>query len=194
MAIPGDYLVRLTVNGRHLEQPLRLLADPRVNVSTAALQQQLDLASTVAGLLTRSSTALLEAQSQQAQLQAITASGPAGEAVRDFAARLSGLLQEEHTTAGQPETGKAEGRLLLPEVQARLSTLYPEVTAGVAAPTVAAIAAAHAAGQDVERLEQQWTQLQSTLPALNKTLHAAGLATIHTGMAPPRDLNVADED
>jgi hypothetical protein len=56
------------------------------------------------------------------------------------------------------------------------------------------VAAARAAAQDVEKLEQQWHRLQAELPRLNKTLGKAGLATIRTGMAPPRDLNVADED
>src|SRR6185312_1674212 len=63
-AVPGTYLIRLVVDGRRLEQTLTLRPDPRVHVSTEALQQQLDLASTVAGLLTRSSKTLLEAQSQ----------------------------------------------------------------------------------------------------------------------------------
>jgi hypothetical protein len=56
------------------------------------------------------------------------------------------------------------------------------------------VAAARATGQDVESLEQQWQQLQSGFPALNKTLKKAGLAVVRTDLAPPRDLNVADED
>ena len=41
MAIPGDYTVRLTVGGTTLEQPLRLLADPRSTVSQADREAQL---------------------------------------------------------------------------------------------------------------------------------------------------------
>jgi len=79
-------------------------------------------------------------------------------------------------------------------VQAHLAALYATVTAGAAAPTAAQVAAARAAGQDVEKLEQQWQQLQTGLPVLNQTLRRAGLPAVRTDMAPPRDLNVADED
>jgi len=202
MAVPGDYLVRLTVDGRRLEQHLTLRPDPRVAASTQALQQQLELANRVAGLLTRSSQALLEAQSQQSQLQAIEASGAAAQAVKDFSQKLARILKApsadeppEPTAAQTPATpGKAEGQLLLPDVQDKLSTLYKVVTGGEAAPTAAALAAAQATAQDVEKLEQQWQQLQAGLPGLNQTLRKAGLAPIRTGLAPPRDRNVADED
>ena len=181
------------VDGRRLEQTLTLRPDPRVHVSSEALQQQLDLASTVAGLLTRSSRTLLEAQSQQKQLQALEASGAAAQALKDFNTQLAGLLQTQ-TAEAPAEKTKGEGRVALSEVQAHLATLYTTVTAGAAAPTAAQVAAAGAAGQEVEKLEQQWQQLQATLPVLNQTLRRAGLATVRTDMAPPRDLNVADEE
>ncbi len=192
-AVPGTYLIRLVVDGRRLEQTLTLRPDPRVHVSTEALQQQLDLASTVAGLLTRSSKTLLEAQSQQKQLQALQASGAAGQAIKDFNTQLSGLLQTKTAEVPEEKT-KDEGHVVLADVQARVATLYATVTGGAAAPTAAQLAATRAAGQDVEKLEQQWQQLQAGLPALNQTLRRAGLATVRTDMAPPRDLNVADED
>src|SRR6185437_15958058 len=176
MAIPGGYRIRLTVDGHSLEQPLTLLPDPRVHLAPQALQQQLELASTVAGLLTRSSQALLQAQSQQHQLQVLKASGPAEQAVKDFEAQLSRLLKEQEQPAKGPatQTTKVEGQVLLPEVQQSLATLYATVTAGDAAPTTAQVAAAKSAGQDAEKLEQQWQKLQAALPELNKTLRKAG--------------------
>jgi photosystem II stability/assembly factor-like uncharacterized protein len=193
MAVPGDYLIRMTVDGHELEQPLTLRPDPRVHASAEALQQQLELASTVAGLLTRSSKTLLEAQSQQKQLKALEASGTTEQAIEDFNMRLSGLLQEQRAPVPQGTT-KAEGQIYLSDVQAHLATLYTIVTAGAGAPTAPQISAAQATGRDVEQMEQQWQQLQKGLPALNQTLRRAGLEPVRTGMAPPRDLNVADEE
>jgi hypothetical protein len=43
-APPGRYTVELTVDGRDYRQPLTVEADPRVKVSTAALQRQFELA------------------------------------------------------------------------------------------------------------------------------------------------------
>jgi photosystem II stability/assembly factor-like uncharacterized protein len=192
-AIPADYRVRLTVDGRQLEQPLTLRPDPRVAASNEALQQQFELAATVADLLTRSSKTLLEAQSQQKQLEALKPSGAAEHAVKDFNEQLSGLLKEQPAEVPQ-ETTKPEGHVILTDVQAHIATLYTIVTNGAAAPTAAEITAAHAAARDVEKLEQQWQQLQKGLPALNQTLRRAKLETIRTGLAPPRDLNAADEE
>jgi hypothetical protein len=89
---------------------------------------------------------------------------------------------------------KEEGRVVLSEVQENLGMLYTAITGGAAAPTAAEVAAARSAAQKVDRLEQQWQQLQAALPALNKTLRRAHLAPVRTGLAPPRDLNAADED
>ena len=117
MAVPGDYLVRLTVDGRRLEQHLTLRPDPRVHVSTQELQQQLELANTVAGLLTRSSRDLLEAQSQQNQLAAIKTSGAAEQAVRDFGQKLTDILR---APAGKTE----DRRSCCPMCKRKSSTLY----------------------------------------------------------------------
>ena len=43
-ALPGQYTVKLTVSGQTYSQPLQIKADPRVQVSPEALQQQFDLA------------------------------------------------------------------------------------------------------------------------------------------------------
>src|SRR6185503_986013 len=42
-AMPGNYTVVLTVNGKKREQPLQLVMDPRVKTSNADLAQQFDL-------------------------------------------------------------------------------------------------------------------------------------------------------
>ncbi len=42
-ALPGEYTVRLTVNGRSFSQPLTVKMDPRATISAAGLQTQFDL-------------------------------------------------------------------------------------------------------------------------------------------------------
>ncbi len=53
MALPGQYQVRLTVDGKTLSVPLELKLDPRVNVSEADLQKQFALLLDIRGQLTR---------------------------------------------------------------------------------------------------------------------------------------------
>jgi photosystem II stability/assembly factor-like uncharacterized protein len=193
IALPGNYVIRLTVDGHRLEQPLILSPDPRVALPAAALEQQFLLSSKLAGALSASSSALLEARSQQKQLQEIKATGAAQQAVTAFDKELSALLgasaQDEPADAG-----KAEAKSLLPQMQGQLDTLYKEVLRGDGAPTTAQLSASTAAQDKVGALLQRWRQLQSGLPALNKTLQAARLPQIRTDTPPPRDLNVADED
>ncbi|MBA2688861.1 MAG: hypothetical protein H0U64_12310 [Gemmatimonadaceae bacterium] len=43
VALPGEYTVRLTVNGRSHSQPLTVKMDPRATISAAGLQTQFDL-------------------------------------------------------------------------------------------------------------------------------------------------------
>ena len=42
LAVPGEYQVKLTVAGKSYTAPLKLVEDPRIQVSTADLQKQLD--------------------------------------------------------------------------------------------------------------------------------------------------------
>src|SRR5262249_20226942 len=42
-ALPGDYTVTLTIDGKRFGQPLTLAMDPRVKTSAAELQEQFDL-------------------------------------------------------------------------------------------------------------------------------------------------------
>ena len=52
--VPGNYEVRLTVDGKTYKQPLTVEMDPRVKVTEAALRQQLDLARQVDSLVSLS--------------------------------------------------------------------------------------------------------------------------------------------
>ncbi len=51
---PGNYSVRLTVNGKTFEQPLVVAMDPRVDVSNEALKQQLDFETHIIDLVAES--------------------------------------------------------------------------------------------------------------------------------------------
>jgi photosystem II stability/assembly factor-like uncharacterized protein len=181
MAIPGDYSVRLIVDGKALEQPLTLRADPRIEASAEALRQQLDLGLTVCGLLTRASRMLIEGQSQQAQLKGANAIDPA---IGRFDSALKGVLEGEASS-------NRDGLAL---TQRNLDQLYTQVTGGAAAPTTAQLTAVRAAGERVARLEGEWKQAQAIVPEVNKSLRKAGLAALHTGTALAEPLGDPDDD
>ena len=194
LALPGRYLVRLTVEGRRFEAPLTVKADPRVRLSPGALEDQLRLATELARLLSESSRALLAARSEQAQLKHLAPAGATAEAVRAYQARLAELLDSSDNKEDPGQEQRAASKILLPALQDRIATLYTEVTRGDAAPTAAQASAAATAQQALTGLLGAWQQLQGDLPALNARLRAAKLAPIRAELPPPRDLNAADED
>jgi hypothetical protein len=199
LALPGSYRVRLTVDGRKLEQPLTLKADPRVRLPESALADQLRLATELAGLLTESSQALLAAQSEQAQLKALKPTGAAAQAVSAYQARLAALLESKEEKGKEENGGQAHKpqgapRELLPAVQGHIDALYAELLRGDAPPTAAQVAATSTARNSLGALLDGWRKLQAELPDLNRQLKAAGLAPVRADLAPPRDVNVADMD
>ncbi len=57
LALPGDLLVKLTVDGRTFTQPLTLKMDPRASITPLGLSQQFTLATKLAGMMNESYTA-----------------------------------------------------------------------------------------------------------------------------------------
>jgi photosystem II stability/assembly factor-like uncharacterized protein len=194
LALPGRYLVRLTVEGRRFEAPLTVKVDPRVRVPTGALEDQLRLATQLARLLSESSRALLAAKSEQAQLKALAPAGATAEAVRAYQARLAELLGSTDKKEDGEQQDRAASKILLPALQGFIATLYTDVTRGDAAPTAAQVNATARLQQALTGLLSTWQQLQADLPALNARLRAAKLAPIRAEIPPPRDLSAADRD
>jgi hypothetical protein len=188
LAVPGNYRVRLTFDGQHLEAPLVLKPDPRVTASAEALAHQLTLATELAALLTQSSQALLTARSEEAQLKAL----PARDAVQSYQARLAELTgSSEQKPAAAPSAVPPPN---LKDLQEQIAGLYAETTRGDGEPTAAQLAATATAKGTLAGLAGAWQKLQADLPNLNKLLTAAKLTPIRADLAPPRDANVADEE
>ncbi|HYL02141.1 MAG TPA: hypothetical protein VEU54_01860 [Steroidobacteraceae bacterium] len=192
LALPGSYRVRLTVDGHALEEPLTVRPDPRVLLPPGALAEQLRLASELAGVLSESSRALLQARSEQAQLKSLAAPGAAAQAVRDYQTRLTALLESPVKDTDTPPGGAAPP--LLPDLQGHLDTLYSQVIRADAAPTRAQLDATAATEKALTGALDTWRQLQADLPELNRRLRSAGFGPIQAELAPPRDVNVADEN
>jgi len=183
---PGDYRVRLSVDGRSLEVPLVVKEDPRVTVSEAALERQFGLARSLADSLGTASRALLAARSEQQQIRTLAATGPTAAALKRFAMSLARL-------AAQPAE-ESESKPSLAIVEAAIGELYADVTRADAAPTAAELDGSNREQAVLADLLRAWGQLQSDLPALNARLAAAGLAKIRPDLARARDVNVADQD
>jgi photosystem II stability/assembly factor-like uncharacterized protein len=172
MATPGNYRVRLTVNGRTYDQPLIVGMDPRVDVTSDALQQQLDLETRITDLVAKSYEFYSIAGETHQAVAGI-------DALKDFdqkAVRIQG------SPAGFGGGGGGRGARQAPTFAAlnrSLGSLASVVDGQDAAPTPAMQAAYETACRDLATSAQSWnTLMQDELSAVNAELSKRGQAPL----------------
>ena len=150
-APPGNYTVRLTVNGTSYSQPLTLRLDPRVTTSPAALRQLATLSRDLYDRAVAAHVAYVEARSLaaradgalRAQLDSIAPPAPRAGGRRGGAFRRGG---------GNAQTLNAASDALLAAAMAMQSADV--------APTAAQIAAADRARADATQVMARWNRLR----------------------------------
>ena len=174
--LPGDYTVRLTASGKSFSEPLAVKLDPRVTTPGSGLEQQFQLATRVASMLSGSSEAIMQARSIGDQIHKLLeqAQGPTGESLKNLDAKIVNLL-------GKPGDAPLNSPgPTLNRTNSALGTLYTAVGQADAAPTAAQLHAAADAERELSGLMKSWEEIKaSDLPGLNKELHGAKLSEIH---------------
>jgi photosystem II stability/assembly factor-like uncharacterized protein len=103
LVVPGSYKVRLTVDGKSFEQPLRVTLDPRVSVPPEALAGQLAFQRSVGESMNASFEALLRVRGLRKSLEERKSEAAAVAAVQREAQRL----EEGETRSGRRLAGLA---------------------------------------------------------------------------------------
>jgi photosystem II stability/assembly factor-like uncharacterized protein len=175
-ALPGNYTVRLTVDGKTFAAPLTVKMDPRIKTSPAALEKKFAVETRLASLLSESSLALLQGNSIREQLEKVSAQAhpPAKAAIQSFEEKLSTLM------------GAASGFFAPPSVEVTLSrlngnasTLYRQVWQADAAPTSSQMESLATTEHDSPDLLKRWNELKTLdLPALNRLLRESQVPEI----------------
>ena len=166
--LPGPYTVKLTANGKSYTASLTVKMDPRVKTSPAGLQQQLEMETELASMLTRSTEAIRQARSVKQQIERL--SRPPGAALDK---RINDVLGEAHED--EPE----ENEIALDPVNRKVSALYRDVDSADAAPTVAQQAALATLHREFSRALARWhSVIETDISAFNRVLNAAKLPEI----------------
>ena len=173
--VPGNYEVRLTVDGKTYTQPLTVKMDPRVNVTQAALEQQLAFQSKVAALVTlsyqyhqRAAKLLGEVADRQNALQKNEQAKSTLQAVNAFQAKLLKIEGQEER-GYFPRFGKPKPTFTL--VNSETAALSEAVDMADAAPTEPMQTAYRDYCRDMANLAGQLnTVLKQDLPAINTQL------------------------
>jgi len=174
LVVPGQYEVRLTVDGKTYKQPLTVVLDPRVKITPAALEQQLAFDQNVNGLISLSfayhqqaAKLLNEVAERKSALQNNEPAKAALQAVNDFegkARKLQGEIQHGFGGFGKPKP-------TFTLVNSETSQLSEYVNQADQAPTDAMHTAYHDYCQDLTKLAQQWSELmKQDLPGVNAQL------------------------
>jgi hypothetical protein len=181
-ALPGNYTVRLTVDGKSLSAPLTIKMDPRVKTSAAGLQKKFQGETRLASLLTETSQAVLQAGSIRTQLEKLKPeSADTKKAVEDFQKTLTELLGAPGGFFAPPSA-----EVTLSRINGEASALYQSVWQADAEPTSAQTAAADKTEHESADVLARWNQLKnSDVPALNRVLRQGQVPEVQIEASPP---------
>ena len=172
--MPGQYTVKLTVNGKAYSQPLTVRMDPRVKSPTTILRQQFDLSKQLYDDA-MSLTAAIEQTKAWRQQLAHVSQGAASDAVKTFLQKLDAIVGREAGRGGFGFFGQQQGPESITLVRAGLMALMNQLQQADVAPTQQQVLAIAERRKAVAPAMERWQQLRSTdLTALNQQLKAAG--------------------
>ena len=174
--VPGEYNVKLTVNGKSDSRMLVVRMDPRVSVTPAALQQQFDVELQIGDALRQDFAALQQLRRLRAQIKDLRDRGGQSSAT----AALAAFDQKLAALEGKTDSSfLPEDRGSLARVNSALNSLLGTVDSADAAPTAVAISSFVDVQQWLKAALDNWSAIkQRDLPQLNQTLQQAGLSAL----------------
>jgi photosystem II stability/assembly factor-like uncharacterized protein len=183
-ALPGEYAVRLSVDGHSYTAPLTVKMDPRVKTPFAGLEQQFRLETRLASMMSDTYEASGQARSLGEQLEKLS-----GKASSPLAGSIVTLRKKVTTLLGKPVGFMVplSSEVTLVRVSDELGTLYSEIGRADVAPTASQVSAVTEVERDFSDVMARWNAVKNTdLPPLNQKLKSAGLpeARLEQGAEP----------
>ncbi len=201
-AHPGQYTVRLTVDGKSYTQPLVVRMDPRVKSPAAGLQQQFTLSLGLYDGLRNALAGTEQADSLRSQINdRKTKANAALNAMLDsLDKKLIALAGANGGSGGRggPRGGGGNAPATFRSMTDELQPLIGNLQSADEIPTSQQVAAATERIRTIGELQNRWSAIVKTdLPTLNARLKAAGLNVL-TVPAPhlkdPSEAGDGDED
>jgi hypothetical protein len=187
-APPGQYTVKLTVNGQSYSQPLTVKIDPRVKTPLADLMKQFEMARQIGAAQAQVSAAFREAGRLHEQLQALKSQLKliTGDH-KTLAGEVEALDQRTIALAGgtsspgpfEEAQPAAPGAASLRSLMSALSAVERAVESADVAPTADVITAFQHHQQTMQKALVQWNELKALdLRRLNASLRQLNLHPI----------------
>ncbi|MFP2997816.1 glycosyl hydrolase [Spongiivirga sp. MCCC 1A20706] len=93
-AVPGNYKVRLSVNGAEQSQDIRILADPRAETDIAGMQKQFDFVTNVNETVDKAHKSIKKMRNVKKQLEAFTKQYAKNDKVKDLVKKAKEMTKE----------------------------------------------------------------------------------------------------
>ncbi len=181
-ALPGEYVVRLTVGGRRYEQPLSVKMDPRVKTPAEGLRKQFEIAkANWEGVRTVQAT-LGQVRTVRAQLGRLReragGEGTLAKAVLDLEREVT-ELEGSAGGRGRGSRPREPAGMNLTLLNRQMLQLLDLVEGADAEPTPQAAAAADEARRSLDKVLKRWDGLKKReVDSLNAELRKAGLPAV----------------
>jgi hypothetical protein len=175
---PGDYFVRLTVDGKTQQQAVSVRMDPRVKTPGAALLQQFTLSLALFDGMTEAEvrTSTARAFVDSIATRKAKANGDLSAALDAYAAKYIALVGARAAPAGRGGRGAAPGTDTFGSIAGQLLPIMQLLQGADETPTSQSTKAADERLRALSALRAQWTVLTTTdLAAINKRLADAGI-------------------
>ncbi len=179
-ALPGQYRVRLTVDGKTLTQPAEIRLDPRLGtVAQADLEKRFALATAIRDEVSKANEAVLLIRGIRTQIadRLAKTSDPAVEAAgKALDSKLAAIEGRLYQVRNQSEQDPLNYPIMLND---KLAGLGSYVEASEAAPTAQAYSTHEVLVQELDaQLQSLDSTLATGLPAFNAQLRSARLAPV----------------
>jgi hypothetical protein len=175
-ALPGEYTVKLTVDGKSFTQPLTLRIDPRVTTPPAGIAKMFEVAMQCYEGIGKVRAAQAEVRTLREQLKALTTrvgSNPIAKTIDDFDKKIAAL---EGRTAGLDFFGVSNREPGLAGLSNGFLSLMNLVEGADAMPTTQAIAASADLQRSLIEVLARWNDIKTKdVKTLNEQLRQAGL-------------------
>jgi hypothetical protein len=174
LVLPGEYEVRLTIDGKTYRQPLEVKEDPRVSTSSPDLARQLQLELQITDAVAKDMGAYNEISALRKQLEQMHKQTSAKPRMAKLAGAATALDSRLATLAGSsPIPG---GTATLATVNGTLAALLNAVESADTAPTAQSYALFEETERSLQALLARWQKIQQQdVAELNRLARRSGL-------------------
>ncbi len=174
--LPGEYAVRLTVNGKSYTEPLVVKMDPRVTTPAEGIARMFEVSFGSYEGIRRIRAAQSEIASLRAQMKSIkerAGQGAIAEAIDALDKKAAAL---DGGPSGGRRGGQAGGEMTLARLAGEFSTIMAIAEGADAQPTTQAVAAYNGSRRLLDGILAQWNEIKSRdVSDLNEKLRRANL-------------------